>query len=28
VKDRVTTVHRGFAQQAGKPRTAVLMEVA
>jgi two-component system chemotaxis sensor kinase CheA len=28
VKNRVTTIHRGFAQQAGKPRTAVLKEVA
>jgi two-component system chemotaxis sensor kinase CheA len=28
VKDRVTTVHREFAQQAGKPRTAILKEVA
>jgi hypothetical protein len=28
VKDRVTTVHRGFARQAGKPQTAILKEVA
>jgi two-component system chemotaxis sensor kinase CheA len=28
VKNRVTAVHRGFAQQAGKPRTAILKEVA
>jgi two-component system chemotaxis sensor kinase CheA len=28
VKNRVTTIHRGFAQQAGKPRTAILKEVA
>jgi two-component system chemotaxis sensor kinase CheA len=28
VKDRVTTVHRGFARQAGKPQPAVLKEVA
>jgi len=28
VKDRVTTVHRGFARQAGKPQTAILEEVA
>jgi two-component system chemotaxis sensor kinase CheA len=27
VKDRVTTVHRGFAQMAG-PQTAILKEVA
>ena len=28
VKDRVTTVHREFAQQAGKPQMAILKEVA
>jgi len=28
VKDRVTTVHREFARQAGKPQTAILKEVA
>ena len=28
VKDRVTTVHREFARQAGKPQMAILKEVA
>ena len=28
VKDRVTTVHREFAQQTGKPQMAILKEVA
>jgi two-component system chemotaxis sensor kinase CheA len=28
VKDRVTMVHRGFAQMAGGPQTAILKEVA
>jgi two-component system chemotaxis sensor kinase CheA len=28
VKDRVTTIHRGFAQQAGLPQPSILKEVA
>ena len=28
VKNRVTTIHRGFAQQAGLPQTSILKEVA
>jgi hypothetical protein len=28
VRNRVTTVHREFAQHAGNPQTAILKEVA